>query len=188
MNTASEKQIALIKRLTDERDLSQHWEPGMDRESDAAASCSANAALQAGRRAWATQDFDTRTASTVIEFLLAAPMKAAPAPAPAPEQDLEGMHRFGGVIFKVQRAVHGSGHLYAKELAPTKYDDEGNPTDWGFEYAPGAIRNLSEATRLTLADAKEFGALYGTCMVCGRTLTNEESIEAGIGPICRNKF
>jgi hypothetical protein len=46
------------------------------------------------------------------------------------------------------------------------------------------VYKLTSADRMTLEDAKEFGALYGTCCVCGRLLTNEVSIEAGIGPVC----
>jgi hypothetical protein len=117
---------------------------------------------------------------------------------PKPEVNLEGMHKVGDVIYKVQRAVHGSGHPYAKQLVLTEPDcggcANGEPCGAGctwtatFEYARGAIRLLSEQTKMTLEEAKEFGALYGTCCVCGRTLTKEESIEAGIGPVCAQKF
>lgn len=109
----------------------------------------------------------------------------------------EGMHRLDGNIYKVQRAVHGSKHLYAKVLVKEEPDcggcANGEPCGAGcawkvsFEYAPGVIKRLSSATRMSLEEAKEFGALYGTCCVCGRTLTNEESIEAGIGPVCAGK-
>lgn len=102
-------------------------------------------------------------------------------PAPRHEPATEGMYRMDGAIFKVQVAHHGSGKPYAKRLVQ---DGE----TWSFEYAPGAIRTLHSGHRLTLEQAKEFGALYGTCCVCGRTLTNEASIEAGIGPICAGKF
>lgn len=96
----------------------------------------------------------------------------------------EGMYRKAdGTIYKVQRAVHGSGNLYAKRLSPP--DEFGGKAK--FEYAPGAIRRLSIDERMTLEEAKEWGALYGTCCVCGRTLTNEESIEAGIGPVCSGR-
>ncbi len=94
----------------------------------------------------------------------------------------DGMYRFNDRIFKVQHAVHGSGRQYAKEL--TQYDDG----SWGFEIARGMIFKLRPEHKMTLEEAKEFGALYGTCCVCGRTLTNEASIEAGIGPICASKF
>jgi hypothetical protein len=33
-----------------------------------------------------------------------------------------------------------------------------------------------------------FGRRFGACSVCGRELTNGESIDIGIGPICREKF
>ena len=35
---------------------------------------------------------------------------------------------------------------------------------------------------------KEIGRATGRCCVCSRMLTNEESIRAGIGPICAEKF
>lgn len=108
-----------------------------------------------------------------------------------------GMYRMDETIYKVQVAVHGSGHPYAKRLTATDYcrecgthkvDHEAEEHEfkikWVFDYAPGAIHKLQAEHRMTLEEAKEFGALYGTCCVCGRTLTNETSIEAGIGPVC----
>lgn len=93
----------------------------------------------------------------------------------------DGMYRTAdGIIFKVKHSV-GSGRQYAQKLV-----QDGN--DWSFEYAPGATRKLQPKERMTLEQAKEFGALYGTCCVCGRTLSNEDSIAAGIGPICAGKF
>lgn len=81
-------------------------------------------------------------------------------------------------IFKVQKAVHGSGNLYGKELVNGR-----------FEYFKGARRLLlAEGRRMTLEEAKAYGALYGTCCVCGRTLTNETSIEAGIDPVCAGRL
>lgn len=38
------------------------------------------------------------------------------------------------------------------------------------------------------AAAKAYGAKTGECSCCGRELSNAESIELGIGPICRGKF
>lgn len=102
---------------------------------------------------------------------------APAAPLPVTEA---GMYRTpAGEIFKVQVAVHGSGQLYAKRLdSDTK----------SFEYAPGALRQLTADMRMTLAQAKEYGALYGVCCVCSRTLTDEKSIEAGIGPVCASRI
>ena len=89
----------------------------------------------------------------------------------------EGMYKLGNRIFKVQRAVHGSGHLYTKELV-----------SGGFTYASGMIRQLNSSHRMTLEQAKEYGALYGVCCRCAAPLTDEKSIAAGIGPVCATKF
>jgi len=95
-----------------------------------------------------------------------------------------GMYRKDGQIYKVQIAVHGSGKPYAKLLMDTgRVDSDGKPV-FKFEFAPGRVRDLRPSDMMTLAEAKEFGALYGVCCVCGRLLTDETSIEAGIGPIC----
>lgn len=123
-------------------------------------------------------------ASNLIDELKidAAAQRKAQRSQPQDDTQLEGMHKVDGVIYKVQRAVHGSNNLYAKRLEVHGHGDA------SFEYAPGAIRRLSAATKLSLEEAKAFGALYGTCCVCGRTLTNESSIAAGIGPVCAGKF
>lgn len=89
----------------------------------------------------------------------------------------EGMYKLGDRIFKVQRAIHGSGHLYAKELV-----------SGGFTYASGMIRKLNSSHRMTLEQAKEYGSLYGVCCRCAAPLTDEKSIAAGIGPYCATKF
>jgi Family of unknown function (DUF6011) len=39
-----------------------------------------------------------------------------------------------------------------------------------------------------LEAAVAYGLKYGKCSCCGRTLTNEESIALGIGPICRENY
>lgn len=91
----------------------------------------------------------------------------------------DGIYLHGETVYKVQFSQQG--RLYAKELVIE--DGRGR-----FEYASGMVYKLTPDERMTLEQAKEFGALYGTCCNCGRTLTNEDSIEAGIGPICAGKF
>lgn len=95
----------------------------------------------------------------------------------------DGMYVLDGTIYKVQHAVHGSGKQYAKRLVPGAPGERAT-----FEYAPGMVRKLRPEHRMTMDQAKEFGELYGTCCQCGRVLTNEDSIEAGIGPICASKL
>lgn len=167
-NTASDKQVAFIEKL-----IAQVNEVGRP-----AIQAVYEGAVERG-------ELTSKVASGMIDALLKEvknqPKQAAPR-RPEAGEVTEGMYRKGGEIFKVQRAVHGSGQLYAKKL----YGDK--ESGWSFEYAAGAIRGLTPDDKMTLTEAKEFGALYGTCCVCARTLTNEASIEAGIGPICASKF
>jgi hypothetical protein len=96
----------------------------------------------------------------------------------------EGFYLHDHQYYKVQRAVHGSGHLYAKRwVVPT---GGGGEPFW--EMAAGAVSALRPEEALTIEEAAEFGHLYGCCVRCGRTLTDEESIAAGIGPICAGKM
>jgi hypothetical protein len=62
----------------------------------------------------------------------------------------------------------------------------------------GRLRNtLAPETLLALLQAIEadperaavlYGKASGNCSICGRDLTDPESIERGIGPICAGKF
>lgn len=84
-------------------------------------------------------------------------------------------------VFKV-KTNQNSGFRYASIL--TKHSD-GSHT---WEYMKGAVSKLQINTKLTKEAAAEFGALYGTCICCLRTLDNDESIALGIGPICLKKY
>ena len=42
--------------------------------------------------------------------------------------------------------------------------------------------------KLTREQAEAFGQRTGICAMCGAVLTNPESVERGIGPICAGKF
>jgi len=79
----------------------------------------------------------------------------------------------------VYRVFEGreSGKLYAKRLVGET-----------FEYAPGVIRDLTEAHRVTLEQAKALGRETGICAMCGRTLVDPVSIAGGIGPICEGRW
>lgn len=141
-------------------------------------------ARQCANEAW------TRLAQLGAELAAeaaAARTPAAPARAAAPAKVTEdGMYKTpDGTIYKVQRNRERT-NLYAKRLVVLGPGEDSATVE--FVYAPGALRTLTADMRLSLEDAKAFGALYGTCCVCGRTLTNETSIEAGIGPICAGRL
>lgn len=40
---------------------------------------------------------------------------------------------------------------------------------------------------LTPEEAAKLGRLHGCCVICGRTLTDPTSVNAGIGPVCGRK-
>jgi hypothetical protein len=105
-------------------------------------------------------------------------------------------------IYKVYHTVHGANQQVAKRLIvkeePYLLADQLDDDYVGisrikmatatFKYEGKApLKFLKPSMRLTIQDAMAFGKLYGTCCVCGRTLTNELSIHLGIGPICGNR-
>jgi hypothetical protein len=49
------------------------------------------------------------------------------------------------------------------------------------------IQQLQDVQEHGLEAAKRIGMLTGRCCICARTLTAEDSVEAGIGPICASK-
>lgn len=117
-----------------------------------------------------THRLSKATASHKITTLLAMPTVNRPA-----ELD-EGMYKVGDDIFKVYFTQ--AGHIATKQL-----------TEDGFEYTGRKpLAKIKPEHRMTLDQAKEYGKVTGTCCNCGRLLTNEDSIEAGIGPICAGKF
>lgn len=164
---ASEKQVSYIHSLVDQRDINQLNGFLYERVFD----------LTTGREKFVSK----REASDLITALKELPKNEVTAE--PSEEPPEGIHYFHPYedesieIFKVQVAHQGSGRLYAKKL---------NKETGKFEYhgRKFPFHCLSEISLLTVEKAKEFGDLYGMCAKCGATLTNEESIERGIGPIC----
>ena len=125
-------------------------------------------------------------ASNLITWLRGLRFKAdAPVPAPvakAERVELEdGMYMVDGTVYKVQHSLNSS-RQYAKVADITDLGD-GN-FEVSFAYARGAIAKIRPEHKMSYEQAKEFGALYGTCCCCGRTLSNELSIALGIGPVC----
>jgi len=159
-NPHSAKQESFIRSLAEDRDTSQLV--GTD-------------ALYL-RLLLGGEVIDRRDASNVIDALKRLPRKATANTTEPPE----GVHLKDDVVYKVQVAHHGSGKKYAKKL---------NLDTGEFEYVGrGPLRNLSDDSLMTITQAQEFGHLYGMCVRCGATLTDEGSIEAGIGPVCASKF
>lgn len=98
----------------------------------------------------------------------------------------EGFYELGDRVVKVQKGTT-TGNLYAKLL---RVDPD---LEKGFEwvYTPGLVAETIGAKPLSRERAAELGQdlrLYGYCFKCGLKLTDEESIERGIGRICWDKM
>ena len=83
--------------------------------------------------------------------------------------------RYHGWTFVDDGAAYGNRRTYGKQAPEGKYS--------------GGVQDQLKAI---LADPKAaqvaYGKLTGTCGMCGRILEDEDSVAAGIGPICAAKF
>ena len=121
-------------------------------------------------------NLDVRAASNLIDTLFALPRKAQVVADNVDGAPIsEGYFYVEGLIYKVQKSQ--TGNLYAKVFSES-----------GYEYAPGALRLMKDAQRLTLEQAAEAGVRTGRCVVCAKLLTDPVSVEAGIGPVCAKRF
>lgn len=158
VNAATEKQVAFIAKLGIERNVPVN-----------------------------TDGITKGEASKEITRLLALPKPArtAPAGSSAAGEPVDGIYVVKGdkaEIFKVYKMVHGSGRQGVKRL-DIAADNSGS-----FTYLGLASSKLPKAAVLmSLEDAKAFGRIYGFCVRCGATLTDEGSIADGIGPVCAGK-
>lgn len=118
-------------------------------------------------------NLDVKAASDLIDTLFSLPKKAVLNTDGAPIS--EGYFWVNGLVYKVQKSQ--TGNLYTKVFS-----------EHGYTYAPGGIRLIATATRLTLEQAAELGVKTGRCVICGKTLTDPASVEAGIGPVCALRF
>lgn len=169
---ASEKQIVLIHSLLKDREV-----PTVNAEM--VSEELAEGVLSKGE------------ASKRIDFLLKCPKKGKvvapknfPPGAPVVEAQ-EGYYVREGEVFKVIISK-SSGKPYAKQMVVKNAGTKNASGTW--VYAPGIAKELATLKVLTAAEAGVIGKKTGACMICGRTLTKNASIEAGIGPVCAGKL
>lgn len=97
-----------------------------------------------------------------------------------------GIHYIDQRVYRI-RESKSSGQQYAERLLTVAERAENDGKPWLYE-GRKPLYKASEATLLTLEQAKVFGKGYGICAVCGALLEDPESVEAGIGPVCAKKF
>jgi hypothetical protein len=82
-------------------------------------------------------------------------------------------------------------NLYAQKLVEINAEralEGGGRVNIEFEYAAGAVYRLKASYKMSYEKAKELTYRYGRCIVCGRKLKAAQSVEQGIGPVCRKSF
>ena len=92
-----------------------------------------------------------------------------------------GIYRQDDKIYCVRKARQ-SERVYAYQLILIN----GNEPRW--EYAAGKVYDLKVEEMISLEVAQEYGRRTGICCICGRFLTDEESVTKGIGPVCERKY
>lgn len=126
---------------------------------------------------------------------------AAPTTAPAaPVEDafdphsLEiGIYRVDETIYRVRPNQTGT-RKYAERLVHTVGDAKrltaaGEKIKMTYEYAKGAIYRIRPENRVTGNEAEELSIVFTQCIAgCGHTLRAADSVERGIGPVCRKKW
>jgi hypothetical protein len=102
--------------------------------------------------------------------------------------------RFSGVIVKPSKDLGSLWVLSATETEEgnygpqPKYLGKVTPQRLDSRLADDVKSVILEAAADPLTAAIRYGRETGACSCCGRDLTNAQSIAAGIGPICREKF
>lgn len=102
-----------------------------------------------------------------------------------------GVYEVNGEIFNV-KFNKSKTNLYAQRLVERpsieRLTESGDTVHIEFEYAPGVVRRLRPHHKMSLERARELTIRYGRCLACGRALKNAQSVERGIGPVCRRAF
>lgn len=92
-----------------------------------------------------------------------------------------GIYREGETIYCVRKARQ-SERVYAYQLITI----EGQNPRW--DYVAGKVYELKVESMISLEVAQQYGRQTGICCICGRFLTDAESVQKGIGPVCGRKY
>lgn len=132
-------------------------------------------------------DVPTAQASKIIEWLLKQPKKQQTSPAPRFADVPEGRYAIDGAdgstaFYRVDRPTEGkwAGFTFVSAQASDDF--------WPVKNREAKAAILAAIARDPHASSVRYGRELGVCGVCGRTLTDEASRAAGIGPVCAARF
>lgn len=171
----SAKQFELIISLLNEKDLAAETRPKF-----------------LARTAWLAENYfgilemNRQEASNLITYLFGLPAVSGTVHAPAAFAEVSAGHyaveQDGGIVFlQVDRPTEGrwAGKVFVKLQHGDDYTNMGR--DAGNTMLGRIIEQGVKECSI------RYGRELGRCGVCHRTLTNEESRTAGIGPVCAQK-
>jgi hypothetical protein len=103
--------------------------------------------------------------------------------------------RLGTFIFSAVRTGANAGAIYVKSI---ERDDNGERRYMGkimdgrfvrsYKTTAEEEQQIIEAATDPAAAAKAYGQRTGTCSICGRKLTRNESIDRAMGPVCADNY
>lgn len=93
-----------------------------------------------------------------------------------------GVYKHDNEIYRVVKVRGGSDNRYAQKLSVI----EGRNPQW--LSAHGYVWKLKVEELISPQVAAQMGRATGYCVICGRHLSDEESVAKGIGPICAQRY
>lgn len=164
-NDATEKQLKTIANMWEKKDVSF---TGTDLDT-------ATKAVRIVKGGETGVDVPSnRDASNVIDQLFKAGWRRETVKANESKPIEPGFYRHSnGKIIRVK--VSRSGFPFAGYLD-------------GDAYVRGLIKDVKAEWKMSVDEIRAYGRETGMCMVCSRELTNPESIESGIGPVCESRL
>jgi hypothetical protein len=97
--------------------------------------------------------------------------------------------RLAGLVFTPAKAdSQNAGAVYVKTGETYLGKIAGGKLFKSRDCTPDAEASIIAAAADPEAAAVAYGKRFGQCAICARELTNQESIDRGIGPICAEKF
>ena len=122
-----------------------------------------------------------------LDHMLALPKRQQAKASSTPARTLEdGIYYVEDTneIFKVYH-TRTSGAQCVKRLDIVEEATATSPAKGRFTYLGAVAKHLpTKAQQMGLEQAKALGRIYGFCVKCAATLTDETSIASGIGPVC----
>jgi hypothetical protein len=99
---------------------------------------------------------------------------------PLPLPDIAvGAYELDGTVYSVRKGNY-SGKIHAVVYDPDQ-------KKWVDDLTK-SIYKLKDEHRLTLSRATQLSVAVGSCVHCGRTLTLQKSVVAGMGRVCASKY